>query len=149
MTGLLMETAIQGEVALTVLRHLRDGRIKDAIACFAEKFRFNDRGIGLEFKDRDRLAEFFLKTRELYPDSSLQTERILVSGDDVVAEWTLRATLIEPLYGDLSRNTRISLPGVSIVRVKNGKITDWTDYYDGVTARRTALASYFGVWGEL
>ena len=44
-------------------------------------FQFKDRGIGLEFKNRERLAEFFQKTRELYPDSSLQTDTILVSGE--------------------------------------------------------------------
>jgi hypothetical protein len=62
---------------------LNHGNIRDATACFAEKFEFNDRGIGLEFKDKERLAEFFQKARELYPDSSLQTDRILVSGDYV------------------------------------------------------------------
>ena len=31
----------------------------------------------------------------------------------------------------------------------NGKITDWTDYYDGLTARRSRLAAYFTDWGEL
>jgi hypothetical protein len=30
---------------------------------------------------------------------------------------------------------------VSIVRVDNGKIADWTDYYDGLMSRRTALAA--------
>jgi hypothetical protein len=81
MTHVQTEAAIQSEVALTVLMHRTEGKIKDAIACFAEKFQFNDRGIGLEFKDRVRLAEFLQRTRELYPDSSLQTDRILVSGD--------------------------------------------------------------------
>jgi hypothetical protein len=36
MTYVQTETAIQGEAALTVLTHLREGRIKDATACFAE-----------------------------------------------------------------------------------------------------------------
>ena len=122
---------------------LNHGNIQDATACFAEKFQFIDHGIGLAFKDRERLAEFFQKTRELYPDSSLQTDRILVSGDYVITEWTLRATLTEPFYGGLSRKVPISLHGVSIVRIENGKITEWTDYYDGLTSRRTALAAYF------
>ena len=43
----------------TVLMHLTNGKINDATACFAEKFEFKDRGIGLEFNDRERLAEFF------------------------------------------------------------------------------------------
>jgi hypothetical protein len=32
--------------------HLKNGKISDAIACFAKEFEFKDRGIGLEFKDR-------------------------------------------------------------------------------------------------
>jgi steroid delta-isomerase-like uncharacterized protein len=149
MTHVQTETATQREAVLTVLMRLNNGRIKDATACFAENFQFNDRGIGLEFKDRERLAEFFQKSRELYPDSSLQTDRILLSGDHVVAKWTLRATLTEPFYGGLSRKVPISLHGTSIVRIENGNITDWTDYYDGLTSRRTALAAHFEEWVEL
>jgi steroid delta-isomerase-like uncharacterized protein len=149
MTHVQTETVIESEAALTVLMHLNDGKIKDATACFAEKFQYSDRGIGLEFKDSERLAEFFQKTRELYPDSSLQTDRVLVSGDYVVTEWTLRTTLTEPFYGGLSRKVPISLQGVSIVRTEDGRITDWTDYYDGLTSRRSALAAHFTEWIEL
>ena len=38
---------------------------------------------------------------------------------------------------------------VSIGRTENGKITEWFGYYDGLTSRRTALASYFTEWVEL
>jgi len=144
-----MEIAAQGEVVWTVLMHLKNGKISDATACFAEKFEFKDRGIGLEFKNSERLAEFFQKTRELYPDSSLQTDMIFVSGEHVITEWTLETTLMEPFYGGLSRKVPVSLRGASIVRVHDGKITDWSDYYDGLTSRRTALASYFTEWVEL
>jgi len=136
-------------VVLTVLRHLRNGQIDDAIARFAEEFRFKDHGIGLEFKDKERLTEFFQKTRELYPDALLQTDTIFTSGDHTITEWTLQATLTEPFYGGLSRKVPVSLHGTSIVRTDNGKITDWADYYDGLTSRRTALASYFTEWVEL
>src|SRR5215472_3114551 len=140
MTQVQTEIATQHEVALTMLMLLGDGKIKDATACFAKEFRFQDLGIGLEFNDRERLGEFFQKSRELYPDSSMQTDKIHVSGDYAVTEWTLRATLTEPFYGGLSRRVPISLHGASFVRIENGKITDWTDYYDGLTSRRT----YFG-----
>jgi hypothetical protein len=84
--------------------------------------------------------------RELYPDSSLQTDTILVSGEHVITEWTLKTTITEPFYGGLSRKVPVSLHGASIVRIDNGKIIDWSDYYDGLTSRRTALASYFTEW---
>jgi len=136
-------------VVLTALTHLKNGKVDDAISLFAEEFRFNDRGIGLEFKDKERLAEFFRKNRELYPDADLQTDTIFLRGDRVVAEWTLRATLVEPFFGGMSRKVPISLHGVSIVRTESGKITDWTDYYDGMTSRRTALAAHFEEWVDL
>jgi len=146
MSDIQTEIAAPKGVVLTVLTHLKNGRISDATASFAEKFEFKDRGIGLEFKDRDRLAEFFQKTRELYPDSSLQTDTIFVSGDHVITEWTHQMTLTEPFYGGLSRKVPVSLHGASIVRIENGRITDWSDYYDGLASRRTALASHFTEW---
>jgi hypothetical protein len=138
--------AAPGEVVCTVLMHLENGKISDATACFAEKFEFKDRGIGLEFKNRDGLEEFFRKTRELYPDSSQQTDTILVSGERVITEWTLKTTITEPFYGGLSRKVPVSLHGASIVCIQDGKITDWLNYYDGLASRRTALASYFTEW---
>ena len=149
MVEMLVEMEALEGVVLTVLERLRNGKIEDAIACFAEEFSFKDHGVDLEFKNKERLAEFFRKTRELYPDSLLQTDRILVSGDDVVTEWTLRTAVTEPFYGGLSRKVPISLHGASIVRMENGKITEWADYYDGLKSRRTALAAYFQEWVEL
>jgi len=136
-------------VVLAALTYLKNGKIGDAIACFAEEFTFKDHGMGLEFKDKERLSEFFQKTQELYPDSLLLTDTIFVSGDDVITEWTLQATLTEPFYGGLSRKVPVTVHGASIVRTDNGKIADWADYYDGLVSRRTALASYFTDWVEL
>ena len=136
------------EVVLSVMTHLKNGKIEDALAGFAEEFRFKDHGIGLQFKEKERLAEFLHKTRELYPDSFLQIDTIFVSGDHVIIEWTLQATWPEPFYGQLSREVRVSLRGASIVRTDKGMIADWSDYYDGLVSRRTALASYFTEWVE-
>ena len=143
------ETGTSEQVVLPVLTRLDNGNIDDAIARFAEEFTFKDRGIGLEFKDKGRLTEFFQKTREYFPDSSLQVDSILMSLDHVVSEWTLHTSVTEPFYGALSRRVQILLHGVSVVRTKNGEITEWSDYYDGLTSRRTALAAYFTDWGEL
>ena len=149
MSEMAVEMTASAGVVLSVLTHLNNGKVDEAIALFAEEFKFNDHGIGLEFEDKERLAEFFRKTRELYRDAELRTDTIFLRGDRVVAEWTIRATLIEPFYGGLSRKVPISLHGASIVRTENGKITDWTDYYDGLTSRRTALAAHFEEWVEL
>jgi len=136
-------------VALTVLTHLNDGKVDDAIAGFAEEFTYEDHGLRLEFKDKERLSEFFRKTRELYPDSFLEPDTVLVSGNHVTMKWTLQTTVMERIYGGLFRKVQVSVHGVSIIRTENGKTTDWADYYDGMTSRRTALAEHFNDWIEL
>lgn len=127
MSEIQAEIAAQEGMVLTLLTHLKNGKIDDATACFAEEFRFKDRGIGLDVNDREHLAEFFQKTRELYSDSSLNSNTIFVSGDHAITKWTIKTVLTEPFYGGLSRRVPVSLHGASLVRIENGKITDWSD----------------------
>jgi hypothetical protein len=47
MSEVQMEVAAQGQVVETMLMHLKNGKIRDAAACFAENFEFKDWGIGL------------------------------------------------------------------------------------------------------
>jgi steroid delta-isomerase-like uncharacterized protein len=149
MGEIAIEIAASEEVVLPVLTHIHNGNIDEAISRFAEEFTFKDRGIGLEFKDKERLTEFFQKTREFFPESFLHIESILVSVDHVVSEWTLHTTVTEPFFGGVTRKVQVALYGVSVVRTKNGKIMEWSDYYDGLTSRRTALAAHFEEWVEL
>jgi hypothetical protein len=51
-------------VVFTVLEQVKTEG-STAIARFAEEFSFKDHGIGLEFKDKERLTEFFQSTRTL------------------------------------------------------------------------------------
>jgi len=135
-------------VVSEVLRQLNQEQIEDAVAWFTADCRYKDHGTGLEFRDKERLTEFFRKTRELYPDYFLQADQTFVSGEHVITQWTLQVTISEPFYAGLTRRIPISIAGVSIVRTDNGTIADWADYYDGLTSRRTALAAHFTEWVE-
>jgi steroid delta-isomerase-like uncharacterized protein len=149
MTTTSNEIATPEIVVSDVFKDLRNGRFVDAAAHFADTFRYTDHGIGLEFKDRSELAEFLSKARELYPDSSLTTDRVFTSGEHVIVEWTYRATLSEPFYGGMSMQVAVSVQGASVAQIQDGEIIDWADYYDGLKSRRTALAAHFHEWFEL
>ena len=127
---------------------MNEGNIEEAVAIFADQFSFEDHGIQLDFNTKERLTEFFQKVRELYPDMLLQINTIFVSGDRALTEWTLQTTLIEPAFGNCRWKVPLSLHGASVVRTDNGRIPNWSDYYDGLISRRTALASYFTEWVE-
>ena len=148
MSQLSIQTLSSQEVVSAVLRLINQEQIEDAVACFTTDCRYKDHGIGLEFTDKERLTEFLRKTREFYPDYFLQADQTFVSGEHVITQWTLQVTIIEPFYAGLTRSVPISIAGVSVVRTDNGKIADWADYYDGLTARRTALAAHFTEWVE-
>jgi steroid delta-isomerase-like uncharacterized protein len=148
MNEAVIEVEAREDGVLRALRHLKSGEIDEAVTEFAEEFCFNDRALGLEFTDRERLREFFLKERELYPDSSFAAKKIVTSEEHVVVEWLMEYTIEEPFYGKIIRSVRVSVQGVSIVRVSEGKIAEWSDYYDGLVSRRSALASHFTEWIE-
>ena len=142
MNEALIGMANSESLVRTVLTALREGQIDNAVNHFGEQFAFNDYGIGLEFRDKGRLTEFFQKRRELHPDPLLLTDTIFVSGDHVISEWTQQYIATEAFLPGPSK-VPISLRGASIVRIEHGKIVRWSDYYNGLNARRTALASYF------
>jgi len=68
------------------------------------------------------------------------------SGDHVIAEWKLSATQTVSYWIQLQ--VPISVRGVSIAEIENGRITHWSDYYDEKTSRRMTLASLFTDWIE-
>jgi steroid delta-isomerase-like uncharacterized protein len=144
----MKEIETSERMVLSVLTDLQNGHISEVVDNFADQFKFRDYGIGLDFEDKERLTEFFRKRRELYPDSVLATETIFASEDDVITEWTLRNTITEPFFGGQFRRVPVVIRGVTVVRTENGKITRWSEYYDGLTARRTALCSHFTDWVE-
>jgi hypothetical protein len=149
MDDVSIRTAAPEKLVLSVLTQRVSGQIEAATAGFAEKFRFRDEGLGLEFNDKQRLAEFFQKAREIHPDCSLRADGVFVSGKQVTIEWTLKTTVTETFYAGLALRAPVALRGASIVQTEGGMITQWSDYYDGPTSRRSALASYFTEWIEL
>ena len=127
---------------------LNDGRTSDAVGDFDDQFIFADHALDLEFTDRANLADFFQKSRELFPDAVVDVLSIRESGDQAVAEWKLTATQ-SVRYGNMPFRFRISLSGVTIACIQNGKIVRWSDYYDQMTSRRSGLAAHFKEWIEL
>jgi ketosteroid isomerase-like protein len=124
------------------------GNIHKAADQFDDKFTFTDHALGLEFKDKGRLTVYLEKIRELFPDSERKAKAIFRTGERVVSEWTLTATKAEPfLFGRL-RKVPICVRGISVVQLKDGKITDWSDYYDQLKSWRSGLAACFAVWIE-
>ena len=126
----------------SALSALSEGRVSEVVENFADRFTFNDRALTLEFTDKPRLTEFFEKSRELFPDTALEIVSVFEDGDHAIAQWKLAATQTVP-YGSVGYRFPISLFGATIVRVENGGIVEWSDYYDQSSSRRMSLGAFF------
>jgi hypothetical protein len=130
----------------SALAALSDGRIFEVVEQFADRFTFNDHALKLEFKDKLRLEEFFEKSREVFPDSAFEIGSMFESEDRAIAEWRLSTTESVPL-GSISRRVPISLQGSTVICVENGKIVQWSEYYDQSNLP-IRLAAFFSEWIE-
>ena len=114
------EPTTPDRILQTALAAWRQGNFVAAANQFNDQFTFTDHALGLEFKDKGRLTEFLAKTCELFPDSERKANTIFSSRDRI-----------------------------SVVEIKNGKISQWSDYYDQLKSRRNGLAAWFTEWLEL
>jgi steroid delta-isomerase-like uncharacterized protein len=125
------------------------GDVIEAVDRFSDRFTFADHALGLEFKDKERLAEFLTAARAYFPDTRRADHTICRSEGVVVSEWTLTARPSQPFLDRLMPGVPIRVRGVSIVQVRNGKIGRWSDYYDQRKGWRYGLVSRFAEWLEI
>ena len=143
------EATTSDRILQIALAAWRLGNFVEVVDQFDDQFTFTDHALGLEFKDKGRLTEFLAKIRERFPDSERRDNTLFSSGNRVITEWTLTATKTEPFLGGTLRKVPVSVQGISVVQVTNGKISEWSDYYDQLTSRRYGVAALFTEWIEL
>jgi hypothetical protein len=111
------------------LEALKQGDFIAALDQFNDEFAFIDHALELEFSAKDRLTEFLAKRRRLFPQFE-RIDNIVLSGENlIVSEWFLTAAK----YGSFAESRMtipISVRGASIVQIENGKISQWSEYYD-------------------
>lgn len=143
------EATTSDRILQIALAAWRQGNFVEVVDQFDDQFTFTDHALELEFKDKGRLTEFLAKIRERFPDSERRDNTLFSSGNRVITEWTLTATKTEPFLGGTLRKVPVCVQGISVVQVTNGKISEWSDYYDQLTSRRYGVAALFTEWIEL
>ena len=138
----LAEATTSDRILQTALAAWRQRNFVEVVDQFNDQFTFTDHALGLEFKDKRRLAEFLAKISEWFPDSERKVNAVFSSEDRVISEWTLTATQTEPFLG-VRLKVPICVQGISVVQIKNGKISQWSDYYDELKSRRYRVAAFF------
>jgi ketosteroid isomerase-like protein len=140
-----------GEDSASIIRKLFDGfNTKDydaIVALAADDFELIDCASGDKFNGPEgarRNAERWLVP---FPDASVELLNIVSSGDWAVAECVGRGTHSGPMQTPMGEvaptGKEMELHFCSLIKVRDGKIVEGRDYYDGMT-----IASQLGLIPE-
>jgi limonene-1,2-epoxide hydrolase len=135
------------DILKSIMASLNQGKVSEVADQLADHFTFKDHALDIEFTDKERLIEFFHKSREFFPDSVVEVDSTFSCENHAIAVWKLTATQTES-YGSQHYRFPIVVEGSTIISVKNGRVIQWSDYYDQMTSRRVGLASFFKEWIE-
>jgi steroid delta-isomerase-like uncharacterized protein len=74
--------------------------------------------------------------RSAFPDLHVQIEDQIAEGDRVATRWTGTGTHDGELAGIAPTGKRVTVPGMEIVRIANGKLVEGWEGYDSGTLMR-------------
>ena len=76
------------------------------------------------------IKEFIKMYRAAYPDATLTVERQIGEGDYVASYWTARGTQQGELMGIPATGKQVTVTGITISRVTDGKVSEETTVWD-------------------
>ena len=141
------KSASLDRILQVTLEALKQGDFLGAVEQFNDQFKFMDHALELEFSAKDRLTDFFAKRRGLFPAFERTDKIVLSSENRVASEWFLTATRRDAFL-ESSIKVPICVRGATIVQIENGKITEWSDYYDQLQSGDYGQLAWLSEWME-
>jgi len=80
---------------------------------------------GQQIKGHDEMKQLMVVLGTAFPDKRYAIHDVIQEGDKVVARWTLHATHKGDYMGIPATNKQITLNGIYIIRMDNGKQVEW------------------------
>lgn len=82
------------------------------------------------FKGKSSMREIVNKWLTAFPDLSMENKGVLSDGDDVALHWAAKGTHKGEFRGKKPTGKKVAYSGVTIYRVKDGKIKEYWAYID-------------------
>src|SRR5262245_43448573 len=109
---------------------LNHGNMSAADAIFAPDIQFHyPRG---DLSGVDAVKNYFGAARTAFPDIHFTVADLVAEGNSVAARWTLTGTQTGALQGKAPTGQRVSVPGITVFHVVNGKIREIWIAFDPV-----------------
>lgn len=97
----------------------------------AEDFRLVDPIVG-EIRGREDLEDYYREMAEGFSDGRIDADDVIVEGDRVAVRWTVSGTHDGTMMGVEPTGKEITISGVDVDRIEDGRIVEMLTYYDGL-----------------
>lgn len=132
-------------VALRVFQEIfNQGKFSVANEIYAPDFK--NHGLDGRYADLNTDQDAVHAEKAAFPDLKMAVDQMLAEGDLVAVHWTFRGTHTHGGYGGLpATGTKVSMRGVTIWRIVDGKITDeWGSFNEmGAYAQVVAHVKWY------
>lgn len=108
------------------------GNLDAAGEIFASNFVFHDPANGEEWHGPENVKRYAAMLRVAFPDLHQTIKEQIVEGDKVAYRWTARGTHQGELMGIAPTGRRVTLTGIAIARLVDGKIEEIWENYDAL-----------------
>ncbi len=98
--------------------------------------RFEDTAFGVIAEGKEQYTAIFRKFFGAISNMKAEIESTIASGEFAASVWTFSGTQMGDFPGVPATGRPFRVRGVSIMRVRNGKVTSRTDYWDSATMLR-------------
>ena len=132
-----MSTEENKALARRVLEEMFNaGNLDVADELLASDYVDHDPSLPEDVHGPEGFKEYVGMYRSAFPDVHVQIEDQIAEGDRVVTRWTGTGTHTGELMGIAPTGKRVTLPGMEIVRIANGKLVEGWEGYDSGTLMR-------------
>ena len=87
---------------------------------------------GQPARDRSAMAQFLDGTREAFPDWRVDIEDIVGDTSGVAVRWSGTVTHLGPFHGAPATGRKISVSGINVYRIEDGKIAQEWEQMDSL-----------------
>jgi len=132
-----MSTEENKALARRVIEHMfNEGNLDVADELLALDYVDHDPSLPEDVHGPEGFKEYVGMYRAAFPDLHVQIEDQLAEGDRVATRWTGTGTHDGELAGIAPTGKRVTVPGMEIVRIANGRLVEGWEGYDSGTLMR-------------
>jgi len=117
-------------VVRRVLEEVWNGKKHDRIDEFYATDFVNVDPSSPEVKNLEQFKQYIAEMNAAFPDQQVTIEDLVAEGDKVAKQWSVKSTHTGNFMGIPPTNKKISLSGITIYRIVDGKVKECVWGYD-------------------